>query len=160
MNVWGTIHGTRAFLPLLRANPDGGHFAVTASMSSLHVTPGIGGYTVTKFAVAAFAETLAAELAEEGADVGVTLLCPGPVQSRLGASHRNRPGHLPGGAMVDSDLEQTEEGKQLRWIAAEEVANTLLHAIRRGDLYAFTHGEWAPVVQARHERIAEAFQRA
>lgn len=160
VNVWGFIHGVKAFLPLLRARPDGGWLAVTASMSALHVTPGIGGYTVSKFAVTALAETLAVELREEGADVGVTILCPGPVSTRLGSAHRNRPAALSGGAMVDSDLEATEEGGKLRWIAPDAVARTLVEAVRRGDLHAFTHPEMAPLVEERHRRILDALAAA
>jgi hypothetical protein len=48
----------------------------------------------------------------------------------------------------------------MRWISSDAVADVLLRAIRRGDLYAFTHPEWAPIVRARHATIAAAFARA
>ena len=83
VNLWGVIHGIKAFLPLLKANPDGGHLVNTASMSGFHVTPDMGGYSVSKFAVVALSETLALELAEDGSKVGVTVLCPGPVSTSL-----------------------------------------------------------------------------
>lgn len=160
VNLWGAIHGIQAFLPLLRANAGGGHMAFTASMAGLHVTPGMGGYTVSKFAVVALAETLAAELQEEGGKVGVTVLCPGPVSSQLGSSQRNRPGRLAGGAFVDVDLQATEAGRALRWLEPEVVAEILVRAVQRGELYAFTHAEWAPIVRERHDRIAAAFEAA
>ncbi|MFO1402908.1 MAG: hypothetical protein U1F30_17155, partial [Steroidobacteraceae bacterium] len=89
--------------------------------------------------------------------VGVTVLCPGPVSSKLGSSQRNRPGHLAGSALVDVDLESTEAGRGLHWLDPDAVAELLLRAVRRGDLYAFTHPEWASIVQERHARIAAAF---
>ncbi len=156
VNVFGVIHGIRSFLPLLRASEGGGHFAVTASIAGHHVTPMLGGYTVSKFAVMALAETLAAELAEAGDEIGLTILCPGPVSTRLGASQRNRPDVLAAGGMVDSNLEATEEGAKLRWIDPESVAGILLRAIARGDLYAFTHPEMAPLVLERNRQVEAA----
>ncbi len=156
VNVFGVIHGIRAFLPLLRANEEGGHFAVTASIAGHHVTPMLGGYTVSKFAVMALAETLAAELAGTGDKIGLTILCPGPVSTQLGASQRNRPGALAAGGMVDSNLEATEEGAKLRWIDPDSVAAILLRAIKRGDLYAFTHPEMAPLVLERNRQVEAA----
>jgi NAD(P)-dependent dehydrogenase (short-subunit alcohol dehydrogenase family) len=160
VNLWGVIHGVKAFLPLLKANPDGGYLVNTASVSGFHVTPDLGGYTVSKFAVVALSETLALELKADGFNVGVTVLCPGPVSTSLGSSQRNRPRALAGGGFVDRDLEAQEEGDGMRWISPDAVADVLLRAIRRGDLYAFTHPEWASIVQARHATIAEAFARA
>lgn len=160
VNVWGLIHGIKAFLPLLRERPQGGHLAVTASEAGFHVAPQIAGYCVTKATTVAIAEGLAAELRDDGADVGVTILCPGPVSTRLGVSQRNRPASLGDGALIDRNLEATEEGSKLRWIAPASVAETLLQAIRDQQLYAFTHPEMAAPVMARHEAIAEAFSRA
>jgi hypothetical protein len=82
------------------------------------------------------------------------------VSTSLGSSQRNRPSTLSGGAFVDKDLEALEDGRGLRWISSDAVAEVLLRAIRRGDLYAFTHPEWAPIVYARQAKIAEAFARA
>src|SRR6185503_19901284 len=103
VNLMGVIHGTRAFLPLLRANPDGGAIVNTASMSGFRIVPTLGGYGVSKCGVMAFSETLAVELAAEGSSIGVSVLCPGPVHTNIGASTRNRPGALAG-ALADSDF--------------------------------------------------------
>jgi NAD(P)-dependent dehydrogenase (short-subunit alcohol dehydrogenase family) len=158
VNLWGVIHGIKAFLPLLKANPDGGHLVNTASVAGFHVTPELGGYTVSKFAVMALSETLAIELAAAGSAVGVTILCPGPVSTGLGSSQRNRPDCLAGGALVDRDLETAGDGGGARWIDPAAVADIMVRAIQRGDLYAITHPEWAGIVQERNARIAEAFR--
>ena len=157
VNFFGAVHGIRAFLPLLRANPAGGHMAITASEAGLHASPMIGGYSVSKSAVLALAEALQCELQEADAGVGLTVLCPGPVHSHLGASQRNRPAGLDGGALVDNDLEASEEGGKLRWIDADSVAQALLGAIDRGEFYVMTHPEMAAPVYERHRRIEEAF---
>ena len=160
VNLWGVIHGTNVFLRLLKENAEGGHIVNTASMGGLATLPGLGGYTTTKFAVVAFSETLAAELESEGSRVGVTVLCPGPVRSNIKTSHRNRPASLLGGGLVDSDLEQSEEGRAMPWLDPEQVGDVVVQAIQRGDLYALTHPEMAGIPAARHARIAAAFEAA
>jgi NAD(P)-dependent dehydrogenase (short-subunit alcohol dehydrogenase family) len=160
VNLWGVIHGVKAFLPRLLANPEGGHIVNTASMSGLRTMPTLGGYAVTKYGVVALSETLAEELALDGAKVGVTVLCPGPVRSNIKDSSRNRPASLGGGALADTDLEKDPAGSKMRWLDPDEAGNVVVRAIRRGDLYALTHPEMAPVAQARFDAIAEAFRLA
>jgi NAD(P)-dependent dehydrogenase (short-subunit alcohol dehydrogenase family) len=160
VNLWGVIHGVRAFLPRLLANPDGGHILNTASMSGFSIIPTLGAYTTTKFAIMALSETLALELEMDGAKVGVSILCPGPVRSNIKTSSRNRPASLGVGALTDSDLEQDEIGPSMRWLDPDEAGEVAVRAIKRGDLYALTHPEMAPQVEERHQRIAEAFMAA
>lgn len=158
VNLWGVIHGVSVFLPDLLANTDGGHIVNTASMGGLATIPTLGGYAVTKFAVVALSETLAQELAEARAKVGVTVLCPGPVRTNIKSSTRNRPSSLPEGALADSDLESSAAGARMRWLNPEDVGDVVVRAIGRGDFYAFTHPEMASLVEARHRQIEAAFQ--
>ncbi len=156
VNLWGVIHGVQAFLPMLRANDDGAHIVNTASVGGFVTMPGLGAYAVTKFGVVAFTETLAQELAVEGSKVGVTALCPGPVRTNIKTSSRNRPPGLGPGALRDVDLEKTEFGASARWIEPREVGRIVVAAIRRGDLYAFTHPEQLGAVEQRLQAIVAA----
>jgi len=158
VNLWGVVHGTTVFLPLLRANADGGHVVNTASVGGLRTMPGLGPYSVTKFGVVALTEALAQEMALDGAKVGATVLCPGPVRTNIKASSRNRPEPLAGGALADVDLEATEMGRSVRWVDPDEAGRVVVRAIRQGDLYAFTHPEMAAAVEERHQAISEAFR--
>ena len=160
VNLRGVIHGVQAFLPLLSANPDGGHIVNTASMSGLRVRPQAGGYAVTKFGIVALSETLALELAAEGSKVGVTVLCPGMVHTNIKSSMRNRPGDLAQGALADYDIEQSELGARMRWLDPLEVGEIVVRAIRQRDLYAITHPEQLYEVEERHRRIEAAFKAA
>ena len=160
VNLKGVIHGIQAFLPLLSANPDGGHIVNTASMSGLRVRPGAGGYAVTKFGIVALSETLALELGMEGSRVRVTVLCPGMVHTNIKSSLRNRPGDLPQGALADYDIEQTELGARMRWLDSREVGRIVVRAIRQGDLYAVTHPEQITEIEERHRRLEDAFRAA
>lgn len=160
VNLWGVIHGIQAFLPRLRANPDGGYIINTASVGGLVTMPGMGPYAVSKYGVVALSETLAQELAEEGFRVGVTVLCPGPTRTNIKSSSRNRPPELGGrGGLADVDLERTEFGAAQRWIDPDDVGRIVVSAMRRGELYAFTHPEQLSVVEARFNAILEAGRR-
>lgn len=160
VNLRGVIHGVKAFLPMLLANPDGGWIVNTASMAGFSVLPTLGGYTTSKFAVMGFSETLAAELEADGARVGVSILCPGPVRSNIKTSSRNRPRVLSGGALADSDLEADEVASKMRWLDPDDAGEVVVRAIRHGDLYALTHPEMAAQVEERHRRIEAAFRAA
>ncbi len=157
VNLWGVIHGVTAFLPRLLANPAGGHIVNTASMSGLATLPTLGGYGVTKYGVMALSEALAQELEMDGAKVGVSVLCPGPVRSNIKASSRNRPAGLEGG-LADVDLEQDTIHSQMRWLDPEEAGEVVVRAVKRGDFYALTHPEMGDRVEARFQAIAEAFR--
>jgi NAD(P)-dependent dehydrogenase (short-subunit alcohol dehydrogenase family) len=156
VNLWGVIHGVLAFLPLLRANPDGGHIVNTASVGGLVTMPELGAYAVSKYGVVALSETLAQELAEDGSAVGVTVLCPGPTRTNIKTSTRNRPDDLPSGGLSDVDLERTDFGARARWLEPEDVGRIVVAAIRRGDLYAFTHPEQFTAIEQRFEAIRRA----
>jgi NAD(P)-dependent dehydrogenase (short-subunit alcohol dehydrogenase family) len=93
VNLWGVLHGCRAFLPQLRGAGEG-HIVNTASVVALHgavalMTP----YVTSKAAVLGFSESLRAELA--GSPVGVSVLCPGLVDTAMPAAERNRPPGVP-----------------------------------------------------------------
>jgi NAD(P)-dependent dehydrogenase (short-subunit alcohol dehydrogenase family) len=161
VNLWGVIHGVHTFLPLLEANPDGGHIVNTASLAGLRPTAGLGSYVVTKFGVVGLTETLAMELEQAGSRVGVSVLCPGPVHTNIGSSSRNRPRDLADVGFTDVRLEdapQTRPGHD--FLEPDEAGAVVVDAIKTGKLYAITHPWALPAVQARFDTIVRAFQEA
>ncbi len=159
VNLYGVIHGLQAFLPILLANDDGGHVVNTASLAGLIAGPKIGGYAATKFAIVGLTESLAQELEADGAKVGATVLCPGPVHSNIKASLRHR---TEEGALFDVDISRPNEhfdASGLRWMQPEEAGDVVVDAIRTGKLYAITHPEMWPAVEQRFEGLAAAFGR-
>lgn len=158
VNLWGVIHGITSFLPLLRANPSGGHIVNTASMAALMPVPGLVAYCASKYAVIGLSEAMAEDLAVEGCDIGVSILCPGPVQTDLGTSTRNRPAGLAG-ALKDVLLEDSEQfqDQPVNWLSAEATAAQVLHAIRHNQRYVLTHPDMLPPVEQRHRAIESAF---
>ncbi|MBO9578076.1 MAG: SDR family NAD(P)-dependent oxidoreductase [Microbacteriaceae bacterium] len=155
VNLWGVIHGVRAFLPTLLANADGGHLQVTGSTASFAPMTGIASYNVTKYGVRALIETLAQELEEDGSKVRVSLLAPGTVSTNIKTSSRNRPSGLEG-ALQDMDLEaQAREGGGPRFIKPITAGRIAVRAILADDLYAATHPDWWSIVDER-QRLVEA----
>jgi NAD(P)-dependent dehydrogenase (short-subunit alcohol dehydrogenase family) len=93
VNLWGVIHGIRAFLPAL-LDQDEGHIVNTASVGGFRSPPFFAPYAASKHAVVGLSMALFHELALRGSAVGVTLLCPGPVRTNIMDSARNWPARL------------------------------------------------------------------
>jgi len=153
VNLWGVVHGVTAFLPVLEANPEGGHILNTGSVASFNAAPNGGIYNASKFAVAALTDTLALELEEDGSKVHVTLLAPGTVSTNIATSSRNRPAGLEGG-LEDVDIEQGV-AKDMRFIRPLTAGRIAVRAIKNNDLYAATHPDWWPIVEARQTKVKE-----
>ena len=152
VNIMGVIHGIHALLPLIRRHNQGGHIVNTASISGFFVREGRhqGGYAMTKYAVVALSEALEQET--KGSGIGVSVLCPGPVRTPFFASGTASGLAHPARAEPDSGL----PGR----IEPAAVGARVVHAIRHNEFYIFTHTQERAVVQARHARIAAAFDHA
>ncbi|MEZ5135253.1 MAG: SDR family NAD(P)-dependent oxidoreductase [Acidimicrobiales bacterium] len=110
VNVRGILHGVRAFVPRMLAGGEPGHVVNTASSAGIFGSPYTGPYTVSKFAAVGMSEVLAWDLSISGAPIGVSVLCPGAVATRIGFSDRNRPAEDEAGKDVPADDADTEAG--------------------------------------------------
>jgi NAD(P)-dependent dehydrogenase (short-subunit alcohol dehydrogenase family) len=163
VNLMGVVHGIAAFLPHMRAHGEGGHIVNTASMAGLVNDLGFSPYAATKFAVVAMSEGLARQLRPHG--IGVTVVCPSFVRTRIGDSGRNRPerygpAHVPeagsaAGALVAQISELLKSG-----LDPSDVAASVLAAIREDALYVFTHPEMRREVDQRFAAIHSAMNKA
>jgi NAD(P)-dependent dehydrogenase (short-subunit alcohol dehydrogenase family) len=152
-NLWGVIHGVRAFAPYL-LEQDEGHFVNTASMAGLVSMANMGAYNVTKQGVVAYSETLFEDLRNASSQVGVSVLCPAFVQTRIWDSERNRPDHLKNEGADDRAAEQEPMRQVLRQIIenampADQVANAVYDAILENRLYILTHDATKPILEKR-----------
>jgi NAD(P)-dependent dehydrogenase (short-subunit alcohol dehydrogenase family) len=158
VNLWGVIYGVRVFVPLMLAQDTECHIVNTASLAGLISGPGLGVYKVTKHAVVTLSETLSHELAERGAKVKVSVLCPGMVNTRIMESARNRPGRPPTTPPLDSAAgarwEAIRERVQLG-IPPTEVADAVFEALRKDRFYILTHPEGKGYVRTRMEDILQ-----
>ena len=147
VNLWGVIHGLEAFLPRMIAQEEPGHIVNTASMAGLVATRGLGIYNTSKYAVVGLSETLAKDL--KPYNIGVSVLCPMGVSTNIRASERNRPAHLK------NDQPSQAEPVELmgRYLAPDTVAEMVLGAILRNQLYVITHDEGLEPLRSRFERM-------
>jgi NAD(P)-dependent dehydrogenase (short-subunit alcohol dehydrogenase family) len=150
VNLWGVIHGIRSFVPLFLEQGEG-HVVNTSSMVGVSSSGGLAPYSVSKHGVVALSEALAIELDELGANVGVSVLCPGFVKTRIGESERNRPDAPPKKSGIGGDVSQLLDIGS----APAEVAELVLTAIREDRFWIFTHEEMLPGVEERLSAILE-----
>jgi NAD(P)-dependent dehydrogenase (short-subunit alcohol dehydrogenase family) len=161
VNLWGVIHGVRSFVPIMLEQDTDGHVVNTASIAGLISGSSLGIYKVTKHGVVSLSETLSCELAELGAKVKVSVLCPGFVNTRIMDSDRNRPAELqnpPEQEVWTPEMEAIEEGMRravLTGLPATQVADAVFDAIREERFYIHTHPELKAWVQMRMEAILQ-----
>jgi NAD(P)-dependent dehydrogenase (short-subunit alcohol dehydrogenase family) len=158
VNLFGVVHGLRAFLPHLRAN-DVGHIVNTASVSGLYYLPRMGPYNASKAAVVALSETLRFELEAEGSHVGVSVLCPSWTRTNISTSDRNRPERFAYTIDTDQMAEIAEykarRRSQLATLALEpaDVADQVCDAVNANRFYVLTHPESVAAFAERAGRI-------
>ncbi len=156
VNLWGVIHGVRSFVPrLLRAGE--GHVVNTASMAGLLGLYTAPPYAVSKFAVVALSESLYHQLQIAGAPVGVSVLCPAWVRTRIHESDRNRPlgAGEPGTTELDQQTRQAMEHVIASGMEPAAVADKVVAAVRSGQFYVLPHDDeaWLSRIMKRTENI-------
>jgi NAD(P)-dependent dehydrogenase (short-subunit alcohol dehydrogenase family) len=154
VNLWGVVHGLLAFVPRMIAGGEGGHVVNTASMAGLVASQGLGVYNTTKYAVVGLSETLAKDLRPHR--IGVTVVCPMGVATRIREAARNRPAGLRNTPGAPDAHEMTLIGRTLD---PDAVAAQTLAAVRAGALYVITHDEALVPLRRRFQRLEDAVRR-
>jgi NAD(P)-dependent dehydrogenase (short-subunit alcohol dehydrogenase family) len=153
VNLWGVIHGVRAFAPRLIAQ-DEGHIVNTASVAGLISPPGMGAYAVSKHAVVALSEALHHDVRERGSHVGVSVLCPAYVPTAIADSDKNR-------FAVEKSKERLAKEAALRKavaagkLSADDVARAVVAAVKDNRFYVLTHPAIKAAVRARMEDVLD-----
>jgi len=140
VDLFGVIYGVNAFVPLFIEQREG-HVINTASLAGLGGAPGLGPYCAAKFAVVGLSESLFQELLQMGSSVGVSVLCPGFVRTRIHESDRNMPERL-------ASLNEGPTAQLLRdlsamavnaGIDASDVAAAVERAVRNREFWILPH---------------------
>ncbi len=155
VNLRGVIHGVRAFVPRI-IDSGGGHVVNTASMAGLTSPPFMSPYNVSKHGVVTLSESLYQELQLTHPEVGVTVVCPGWVRTRIHEADRNKPAGVPGlpeGQEGGAGLRDIVTGLIEGGLEPAEVADQIVAAVRAERCYVLTHEGWAEMARARMERI-------
>jgi NAD(P)-dependent dehydrogenase (short-subunit alcohol dehydrogenase family) len=156
VNLGGVINGIQTFLPRIRAHREGGHIVSTASLAALVQMPSAFViYAAAKAAVVTISEAIRGDLAND--NIGVSVLCPGPVRTNIGELAKNRP---PQFGVGDAYREAEEAGATRvsfpSMMEPAEVGALVLNAVRNNDFYIITHGEWRSQAAARHAAVLAA----
>ncbi len=152
INLMGVVHGVEVFVPILRAQGEGGHLINTASMAGHAAQPGAAPYIATKFAVVGYSEALRAELS--GDDIVVSVLCPAFVKTNILESEFLRPSIT----MTLDDAKKTERFRRMQGIIgagldADLVGQWVAECVEQDRLYIFTHPEYLQAIKDRFEAI-------
>ena len=153
VNLGGAVNGIVTVLPRILAHGEGGHIVNTASTSGLLPHPGAVIYVASKSALIGMSEAMRAELEPRG--VIVSVLCPGPVQSSITNSSRNRPDtYADSGYQPDPNRASTAN---YPWMMhADEVGERVRDGIERDLMYIFTHCEHREGLEERAAAILAA----
>lgn len=159
VNVKGVINGIRTFVPMIRSHGQGGHVVNTGSVSSLFVREGRdqGAYAMTKYAVLALSEALEQELT--GSGIGVSILCPGGVNTSIFDSAATRPDRF-GGSYRRPQQEALKSAFAPGALDPVVVGRRVLRGIQDNEFYILTHTGEREIISARLDRIKAAFDRA
>ena len=137
VNLYGIVHGIRTFMPIMLKSGEPCHVVNTASLAGMLSGAGSPVYGATKHAVVRLSEAMYASLRELKSKVGVSVLCPGVVQTGIFASERNRPGKLRG---VGAPAKYRSLGSipMQNAMSPVDVAEQVLNAIRARQFYVIT----------------------
>jgi NAD(P)-dependent dehydrogenase (short-subunit alcohol dehydrogenase family) len=151
VNIMGVVHGVETFAPLIGSHGEGGHIVNTASGAGLVSGPGVQ-YSATKYAVVAMSEGWREQLKDR--KIGVSVLCPGYVNTSIMASRRNRGADYggPGQDPVEALRILAERG-----IDPVVVGQRVVEGVKANEDYILTHWDFREQVEKRHRRIRAAF---
>ena len=126
VNLMGVVHVTRAFLPAMVATGGARHLVNVASAAGLHAVPNLSAYSASKHAVLGLSDALAMELRHTG--VGVTVVCPGIIDTPIVRDRRAVAPAVPKSALDTLDRQYRAKGAHPSVVGAR-----IVRAVRRGE---------------------------
>jgi NAD(P)-dependent dehydrogenase (short-subunit alcohol dehydrogenase family) len=159
VNLWGVVHGIKTFLPIMLRQGTPGHIVNTSSVGGLMSGTEIGTYKITKAAIVMLSETLYLQLKKRNEPIGVSVLCPAGVRSKLNEAERNRPTRWqnpPETEPLTPDQEALYrffQGLNENAMPPARFAEFIFRAIERDQLFVLTHPEMSPRVRQRCDDI-------
>lgn len=153
VNLKGVINGIQTFVPRMIERGKGGHIVNTASMSAFVALKGTGIYCTSKMAIRGLSECLALDLADHG--IGVSMLCPGAVNSNIHEAVLTRPAHLQNTGYYGADPDVMAHLKQVIAVGMEPevLAQYVLKGVEADQLYILPYPEFRGTLEEIHERV-------
>ena len=156
VNLGGVVNGVVTFVPRIKAHGERGHVVNTASMAAFVAGPGAGIYTAAKFGVLGLSDALRWALLPHG--IGVSVVCPGNVNSRIYESDLVRPPELSTDVTPeDEEFTRILPGIYAVGMSPEEMGEKILRGIRRNDFYIFTHPDHRDELRWIFDEVLAAF---
>lgn len=159
VNLWGVIYATKVFVPIMLKQETECHVVNTASLAGLTTAPGNGIYSATKHAIVNISETLYTELKMMNSQIGVSVVCPGFVKTRIMEAYRNRPQDLSNTSQTLDIPPQYQAIYQwmhqavLNGMPPEQLAEKVFDAIKNEQFYIIPGDELKPFIKARMDNI-------
>ncbi|UVO50645.1 SDR family NAD(P)-dependent oxidoreductase [Sphingomonas sp. SUN019] len=156
VNLKGVINGIQTFVPRIIARGNGGHIVNTASMSAFVALKGTGIYCTSKMAIRGLTECLALDLEEHG--IGVSMLCPGAVNTNIHEAVLTRPAHQQNTGYYGADPEMFAHLKRVISVGMEPetLANYVLAGVEADQLYILPYPEFRGTLEDIHARVMGA----
>ncbi len=156
VNLGGVINGIQTFVPRMIERGNGGHIVNTASMSAFVALKGTGIYCTSKMAIRGLSECLALDLAEHG--IGVSMLCPGAVNTNIHEAVLTRPAHLQNTGYYGADPEMFAHLKRVISVGMEPetLARYVVKGVEDDQLYILPYPEFRGTLEEIHERVMTA----
>jgi NAD(P)-dependent dehydrogenase (short-subunit alcohol dehydrogenase family) len=155
VDLMGVVHGVKAFLPHLVDHGDG-HIVNTASVAGMLTQPGMSAYNAAKFGVIALSESLFYELELLESTVGVSVLAPAWVQTRIFEADRYRPGaESPEGKVAELVRPLMVKFAERGRLTADDIADNVVEGVKANQFYILPHKGVLSIVKHRHEDIEE-----
>jgi NAD(P)-dependent dehydrogenase (short-subunit alcohol dehydrogenase family) len=158
VNLTGMINGVQTFMPRMIERGTGGHIVNTASMSAFVALPTTAIYCTTKYAVRGLTESLRIEL--EPHDIGVSILCPGGVNTNIHESVLSRPARYGQTGYYGADPEVFKRLKSVieGGIDPIDLARIVLAAIRRNEFWILPYPEFIPMIEKYNAQVIAALR--
>jgi NAD(P)-dependent dehydrogenase (short-subunit alcohol dehydrogenase family) len=156
VNIGGVINGIQTFVPRMIARGNGGHIVNTASMSAFVALKGTGIYCTSKMAIRGLSESLALDLAEH--NIGVSMLCPGAVNTNIHEAVLTRPAHLQDTGYYGADPEVFARLKSIIAVGMEPetLARYVVKGVEEDQLYILPYPEFRGTLEEIHDRVMSA----
>jgi len=156
VNIGGVINGIQTFVPRMIARGNGGHIVNTASMSAFVALKGTGIYCTSKMAIRGLSECLALDLAEH--NIGVSMLCPGAVNTNIHEAVLTRPAHLQDTGYYGADPEVFARLKSIIAVGMEPetLARYVVKGVEEDQLYILPYPEFRGTLEEIHDRVMSA----
>lgn len=158
VNFWGVVHGIRAFVPRMLEQGEAGHIVNTASIEGLVSSAQLPIYGSSKHGVVRLSEGLFRQLRRADASIGVSVLCPGGVKTRIGVAERNRPAEF-GSGLREDEIAAREEAWAARGygtgMVPDAIAEMVFQAIQDDQFWIVTHPQYDEAIRTRADEILE-----